>query len=593
MHRPSPLLAPLALLLLSGCAPHMAERPASPAARPVAPVEVNILAFNDFHGNLLPPHLAIPAPAADGGTEAVPAGGAAYFASAIRELRAREPNSITVSAGDLIGASPLVSSLFLDEPTIEVMNRIGLAFNAVGNHEFDRGRAELLRKQEGGCQQTGTIKPCQVVSPFPGASFRFLAGNTLDENGQTLFPAYGIRSFGTGRHRVRVGFIGLTLKGTGQIVSKEGIKGLHFADEAETANALVPKLHAEGAQTIVVLIHQGGETKVGYDDKSCAGLSGDIRPILDRLDPAIDVVISGHTHKSYICDYGRLNPAKPFLLTSAGQYGTLLTHITLEIDPRSGRTVSKKADNLIVQGEGFTGSHGPVAVSSHYPRYAAAPDIAAFVDRYAIAAAPLANRMVGRAAAPLLRTPNDAGEQILGDVIADAQLAAARAPEAGGAQIAFMNSGGIRQDIIPGPDGAVSFGQLFSAQPFGNTLMIRSYTGAQLLAILDQQFDRKSGDLLQVSSSLHYSYDRRRPAGQRAFDVRIDGQPLDLAATYRIVASNFLMDGGDGFAAFRAGTNPVGGPQDIDALERYFAAQGNVALPAQDRIDATPPRTDN
>lgn len=576
IHRPL-FLAPFAALLLSGCAVHRAETTAA------APVRVDILAFNDFHGNLQPPHLAIKAPAPGGGTEAVPAGGAAYFAAAVRQLRAQTPYSVTVSAGDLVGASPLVSSLFLDEPTVEAMNMIGLDFSAVGNHEFDRGREELLRKQQGGCDRHTAIQPCQVISPFPGASFRFLAGNTLDAGGNTLFPATGIKSFAVGRRTIRIGFIGLTLKGTGDIVAKSGIAGLHFADEAESANAQIPRLRAQGAQTIVLLLHQGGETTVGYNDKSCAGLSGDIRPILDRLDPAIDVVISGHTHKSYICDYGRMNPAKPFLLTSAGQYGTLLTRITLSIDPKTGHTLSKTADNLIVQGEGYTGSRGPVPLRPDVPAYKAEGDVAALVDRYARAAAPLADRVVGHVAAPLLRSVKEEDETPLGSLIADAQLAATRAPEAGGAHIAFMNAGGIRQDIVPGADGAVTFGQLFAAQPFGNTLMTRSYTGAQLLALLEQQFAGATPNLLQLSDSLHYRYDLRRPAGQRVFDVRIDGAPLKADAVYRVAASNFLMDGGDGFTAFRAGTNPVGGPQDIDALERYIAAHDRLAPPAAGR----------
>lgn len=579
------LLAPALALLISGCAARQAGGHAA------APVRVDILAFNDFHGNLQPPRLAIAAPAPGGGTQAVPAGGAAYFAAAVRQLRAQTPYSVTVSAGDLVGASPLVSSLFLDEPTIEAMNLIGLDFSAVGNHEFDRGREELLRKQTGGCAQYGAIKPCQVTSPFPGARFRFLAGNTLDAAGTPLFPATGVKSFGRGRHAVRVGFIGLTLSGTGDIVAKSGIRGLHFADEADTANALIPGLRAQGAQTIVLLIHQGGQTKVGYNDKSCAGLDGDIRPILDRLDPAIDVVVSGHTHQSYICDYGRINPARPFLLTSAGQYGTLLTRITLAIDPKTGRTVGKSADNLIVQGEGFTGSRGPVPLRPEQGVYPAEADISALVSRYAAAAAPLAERPVGRLAAPLYRPMEEDRENAFGSVIADAQLAATRAPEAGGARLSFMNSGGIRQDILPGAGGVITFGQLFAAQPFGNTLTTRSFTGAQLLALLEQQFAGAAPKLLQISDSLRYRYDLARPAGQRVFDVRIDGQPLDPAAVYRVAASTFLMDGGDGFTAFHAGTDPVGGPQDVDALERYVAAHDRLAPPPLGRIvNATPAR---
>ena len=574
------LAALLAASLLSGCATQTARR----GAAPPEPVRVDIIAFNDFHGNLQRPHLAIDAPNGAGGTAPVPAGGVAWLASSIRQLRSETPHSVTVSAGDLIGASPLISSLFLDEPTIEAMNLIGLDFNAAGNHEFDRGRDELLRMQKGGCAKYTTRQPCAVISPFPGADFRFLAANTLDEGGNSLFPAYGIRTFGTGARSVTIGFIGLTLRGTGQIVSPDGIRGLHFADEADTANALIPRLRAAGADAIVLLIHQGGATTGGYDDKSCPGLTGDIVPILDRLDPSVDVVVSGHTHKSYICDYGRMNPARPFLLTSAGQYGTLLTHIVLDIDPIAGRILSKRADNIIVQSEGYRGAQGDIAKSDRYPALPPEPGVAALVSRYAAATASIEQRVIGHVAAPALRTRTEAGEQVLGDLIADAQLAATRSPDQGGAQVAFMNSGGIRADLVPGEDGAVTFGAIYAIQPFGNRLVTRSYSGRQLLAILEQQFATETPRILQVSASLRYGYDLTRPAGSRILDARIDGQPIDPDRVYRVTCSNFLVEGGDGFTAFAAGTDQRDGPQDIDALERHIAASPRLALPVPDRI---------
>jgi 5'-nucleotidase len=354
--------------VLSGCVAATATDPAA------APVTVKIIAFNDFHGNLEPPRLTIAAPAAT--PEAVPirvpAGGAAYLASAIDSLRAANPNHAVVSAGDMIGGSPLVSALFLDEPTILAMNLIRIDYEAVGNHEFDRGRAELLRMQNGGCARHTIREPCRVDRDFPGADFRFLAANVITENGDTLFPAYGMRRYGSGRRSVQIAFIGLTLEETPTVVDPAGVAGLVFRDEADTINALIPRLRAEGADAIVVLIHQGASTEVGFNDHSCAGLDGDLLPILARLDPGVDLVVSGHTHNAYVCDHGRLDPSRPFLVTSAGRYGTLVTDIDLTIDPARG-VIGRRADNRIVQGEGFAGSSGEVAVTGLFPAYPSQP----------------------------------------------------------------------------------------------------------------------------------------------------------------------------------------------------------------------------
>ena len=584
------LLTLAAAALLVGCAGTTARETAP------APVRVKLIAFNDFHGNLQPPRLAVDAPGALPGEKVtVPAGGAAWLASAIGELRGKNPNHLVISAGDMIGASPLVSALFLDEPTIAAMNLIGVDFNAVGNHEFDRGRAELLRMQKGGCEKNTPRQPC-AVEPFAGARFGFLAANTVTEGGGTLFPPYAIRSFGKGRNEVKVAIIGMTLKETSTLVTPSGLVGLSFADEAETANALIPRLKAQGVDAIVVLIHQGVYTKGSYNDKSCPGLEGDLFKILDRLDPAVDLVVSGHTHHAYVCDYGRINPERPFLLTSAGRYGTLITDIELAIDPAAQKVVEKNADNVIVQSEGFTGGRGAVATTDAYRRFSPDPAVAALVDRYAAAATPVAARPVGHFAAPALREANPAGEQVLGNLIADAQLAATRASDQGGAQVAFMNTTGIRADIVPAADGGVSFGQLFAAQPFANHLVVMSLTGRQVRALLEQQFGSgtntpQSPIFLAVSDTMRYSYDLSRPAGQRIVDVRIEGQPVRDDARYRVVMNSFLASGGDNFTIFREGTEVTGGPSDLDALEAYLAAAGRLTPPATGRVtNVGPPR---
>jgi 5'-nucleotidase len=572
-------------LALAGCA---TGRPAARAA--VTPVQLRIIGFNDFHGALQPPRGAIPAAGPDGAEVRVPAGGAAYLASAVRQLRAGSPNSLVVAAGDLISASPLVSAEFLDEPTILAMNRIGLDFAAVGNHEFDRGSAELLRMQNGGCAQNTARRPCRLDPDFPGASFRYLAANVRTESGGTIFPGFAIRRFGSGARQVTVGIIGLTLRGTATLVTPAGVAGLSFADEADSINALVPRLRSEGADAIVVVIHEGLDTDGRYNDATCPGVRGDLLAILARLDPAVDLVVSGHTHHSYLCDYGRIDPSRPFLVTSAERNGMLLTAIDLSIDPVANRVVARHAAQTIVQSEPYTGANGSeVPLTDLFPRFAPEPGVAALVARYAEAAAPISRRVVGRFQGPALRAAAPSGESVLGNLIADAHLAATAAPANGGARIAFSNQTSVRADILPAADGSVTFGQIFAAQPFGNNLIVKSFTGLQLRRLLEQQFDSGSNTvarptMLLPSHGLTYSYDLTRPPGARILDLRLDGAPIRDDAVYRVAMNSFLATGGDNFTLFREGTDAVGGPLDIEALERYIAAGSPLAPPAADRV---------
>jgi 5'-nucleotidase len=583
----------MALLLgLAGCA--TAPRTASPAPA-AATVNVRIIAFNDFHGNLQPPRQSIAVTGPDGAAFRVPAGGIAYLATAVQRLRAESPNNVVVSAGDLTSASPLVSAEFLDEPTVLAMNMIGLEFNAVGNHEFDRGRQELLRLQNGGCARFTARVPCRL-DQFSGARYRYLAANVRTENGQPLFPATGMKTFGSGRNQVRIGFIGLTLRDTHTLVTPGGIAGLDFADEADSINAAIPGLRAQGADAIVVLIHQGLSTTVGYNDHSCAGIDGDLLPVLARLDPAVDVVVSGHTHNAYICDYGRIDPRRPFLVTSAFKFGTLLTNINLTIDPARHRVVARTADNVIVQGEAYADRAGAVPLSPLFPVLPRDAEVERLVERYAAAAGPIIARPIGHLAGPALKEDNDAGESVLGDLIADAFLAATSAPDNGAAQIAFTNQTSVRTDVIPAADGSVTFGQLFAAQPFGNDLITKSMTGRQIRALLEQQFASgpntvTSPIMLQPSRGFTYGYDLRRPEGQRILDMRLNGTPLGDDVSYRVTMNSFLASGGDSFTLFREGTNPRVGIQDIDALERYIAGLGATPppLPPANRVTRLSP----
>ena len=562
-------------MLLAGCA--TVPRASAPAAS--SPIEVQILGINDFHGNLESPRSTIDVTLGDGSVAKVPAGGVAYLAGTAKALRHGQRRSVTVSAGDMIGASPLVSALFVDEPAIAAMNLVGVDYNAVGNHEFDKGSAELLRMQSGGCAKHTTRTPCKVEQ-FSGAKFKFLAANVVKGDGTTLFPGTALRDFGD----VQVGFIGMTLKETATLVTPAGVAGLTFTDEAATANAAVPALKAAGADAIVLLIHQGASTKGGYNDKSCPGLDGDVLPILDKLDPAIDAVVSGHTHAAYICERTRPGGGTPILLTSAGRYGTLITDLRLIIDPVRG-VVAKRADNIIVQGEGF----GDVLLSDAAPRFAADPATKLLVDRYVVAAKPEAARVVGRLSGSATRKQDADREISAGNLIADAQLAASRSA---GAQIAFINSGGVRTDLVPGTDGNVTFGDIFAMQPFGNNLVVKTLTGVQLKMLLEQQFasgrnTAERPNLLLPSRGFDFSYDLARPGGQRIVAMTLDGKSIDPATRYRIVVNNFMASGGDNFTVLTEGADAVDAGTDVDALEAYLRGGANV--PATDRVnDVTP-----
>ncbi|MBK8630432.1 MAG: bifunctional metallophosphatase/5'-nucleotidase [Sphingomonadales bacterium] len=580
-----PLILSAACLVLTGCASHRT----GPSA--AALVAVKLIAFNDFHGNLSPPRISIEATDASGAPVRVAAGGVAYLASAIDNLRAQNPNHAVVSAGDMIGATPINSALFLDEPTILAMNMIGVDFNAAGNHEFDKGRAELLRIQGGGCAQYTRLEPCRVDKPYPGAAFPILTANTITETGLPLLAPTGLKSFGKGKNRVTIGFIGLTLTGTPNLVSPSGVAGLTFADEAATANALIPALKAEGADAIVVLIHQGLYTAVGYNDKSCGGMSGDLMAVLDKLDPAVDVVISGHTHVSYVCDYAKVNPARPFLVTSAGKNGMFLSDIRLTLDPVAGRVLAKSADNLVVQSEAFQGLRGPVALRDDFPKFSPRADLAALVARYDAAAKQEATRIVGRMSGAATTAKSPSRESLLGNLIADSQLAATAAADKGGAQIALMNPDGLRVDIVPGADGTVTFGSLFAAQPFSNAVMVKTMTTAQIRAVLEQQFnDPQWTRILSPSQGFRFSYDMSKPEGQRILAMSLNGMPLAEDGRYRVAMNSFLASGGDKFSVFKDGTEAVTGPLDIDALIGWLSGDAPRALPALDRVTNLTPQ---
>ena len=554
------LPAAVGLLLVASTAALAAQPPGVPSGT----VDVQLLSINDFHGNLEPPA------GSSGRIGTINAGGVEYLATHVRALEATNPNTVVVSAGDLIGASPLLSALFHDEPSIEAMNLIGLDFNAVGNHEFDEGAAELVRMQDGGCHP---VDGCLDGDDFAGADFRFLAANVVrNDNGKTLFPAYKVRSFAG----ARVAFVGIVLEGTPTIVTPSGVAGLTFLDEADTVNALIPELKAKGVESIVVLIHEGGAQVAPAPYNGCEGISGAIVDIVNRFDPEVDVVLSGHTHNAYNCVLNNM------LVTSGSSFGRLVTDIDMTISRATGEVVTASANNVIVTRD-----------------VAKAADETALIAKYNVIAAPLANRVIGSITATITRTINAAGESALGDVIADAQFDATKIPGFGDAVVAFMNPGGIRADLTYASspagegDGNVTYGESFTVQPFGNSLVTMTLTGAQIETVLEQQLagcTLATARILQVSTGFTYTWSASGPVCDKVdpTTIKIGGVTVDPAASYRVTVNSFLADGGDSFPALKLGTNRLGGAVDTDALEDYFVANSPVAPGPQNRITLLP-----
>ena len=520
-------------------------------------INLQILAINDFHGNIATTSGAF------GGV-----GRADFLAANIRAAEAEADNSITVSAGDLFGASPLISALFHDEPTIEAMNLIGLDINGVGNHEFDEGPDELFRMQVGGSHPVdGDLDG----DPFLGADFEFLAANVVvDDTGDTIFPAYAIREY----QGVQIAFIGMTLEGTPTIVTPSGVAGLTFTDEVETVNALVPMLQQDNIEAIVVLMHEGGfASEGGGNGDGCGTLSGNLADIVDGFDDAVDLVIGGHNNQRFAClDHNGK------AVTMAYHSGRMFT----DIDVTLNRVTKDMTVQTIDNKENFQDGVTP------------AEDLTGLIDKYDTLSAPLANAVIGSISSDLTETNNAAGESALGDVIADAQLASTSPAGFGDAEVAFMNPGGIRDDFffaeISGGEapGEITFGEAFSVQPFGNSLVTMTLTAAQIDTLLEQQWlGQTSARILQVSDGFTYTWDAAQPDGDKINpgSIEINGVPLlDPTATFRVTVNSFLADGGDNFSVLTEGTDRLGGEVDLDALVTYFDLNSPVPPGPQNRI---------
>ena len=529
----------LALLYSSACA----AAPASPR------VALKIAAINDFHGWLQPSPERVRVMGPQAPLEsAVTAGGMPQLAAMIDRLRKQNPNFAFVSAGDLFGASPLLSATFDDEPTIEAMNAAGLDFNGVGNHEFDRGLADLRRMQAGGCPPKG----CKSGASFSGARFPFLAANVVvNATGNTLFPPYGIKEYAG----IKVAFVGLTLRATGTMLSPQARAGIEFRDEAETVNALVPELRKQGVNTIVVLIHQGGFNRGGAND--CVDFQGPIVDVVERLDRAVSVVVSGHTHQAYICRFHEK------LVTSAGAFGRFITEIDLELDRKTGLVLSATAANRVV-----------------LPAMPASAEQAALLERYVNLSGPL-QRPIGYVRAAFSRAQNSDGESRLGQLIADAHLAATKSA---GAVVAFMNPGGIRAPLPFKDGGAITFADAYSVYPFDNSLVTMTLTGTELLGMLEQQWRGDYPRLLAVSAGFTYTWDSKATAGRRIVpgSVTIDGEPLEPARAYRITVNSYLAAGGDRFEVLARGRDRVTGGNSRQAIVEYLQTRSPL-MPGEER----------
>ncbi len=570
--------------------------PVTPAtAAPPAIVKGQFLSYNDFHGAIDPPSGS--GAAVNDAGNLVPAGGVEYLATYLKRLRAEGRDegrsTLTVGAGDMIGASPLVSAAFHDEPTIELMNEVGLQITSVGNHEFDEGVTELLRMQRGGCHP---VDGCQDGDGFAGAKFHYLAANTIDNRtGLPILPPIDIKLVGG----VPVGFVGLTLEGTAGIVNPAGIANVHFTDEVTTANKWGNVLKRLGVKAQVLLIHQGGTQSPppapGVSD--CTNFAGDIVPIVAGLNPEFRIVVSGHTHRFYKCLLPNSNGTS--LVTSAGTNGQIVTDIDYTLDRRTRTFADISARNVIVENGVPDGNGGWLRDASgayvHNPD-TADPDAKRIADKYRAAVAPIANRVVGSITGDITRTATPSGESPLGDVIADAQLAYT---QSAGAVIALMNPGGIRADFqfgaSPGGEapGQITYGEAFTVQPFNNLVATQTFTGAQLKEVLEQQFAGYAGQtstkILQVSAGFTYTYSASAPLGSRISNMALNGTPIDPAATYRITTNDFLANGGDGFTNLRLGTDRTTAPGfDIDALVAYLGANAPVPPGPANRITVVP-----
>ncbi|MFS1302942.1 bifunctional metallophosphatase/5'-nucleotidase [Streptosporangium longisporum] len=585
--------------VLAGAGLVLAMGPAEAGNKPAKTVPVRLLSLNDFHGNLEPPTGSSGRMVDETGAT-VEAGGAAYAATHLKQMS--DKNTLKVAQGDLIGATPLISAAYHDEPSVEFLGKIGVTASAVGNHEFDEGYAELRRIMNGGCHP---VDGCSPAGEWKGAKFTYLGANVifkrptqtaekqaLDALGgkntgalRNLLRQYGIPALPPVAIRwmngVPIGFIGLVTQSTPSIVTSEGIKDLEFIDEVKAANVASRLLKLVGIKAQVVLVHEGDQVTAGQSPDACSAQPGAGNRIATQVDAEVDMILSGHSHQAYLCTVSDPKGAKR-LYSQGGSFGRVITKVDFQVDVRTRDVVRSTvvADNQVV-----TRTVTPD------------PEIAAFVQTWKDRVAPVANRPIGRITADITNTAVASGESPLGNLIADAQLAATRT--GGNAQIALMNPGGVRASLnyAGSPagegDGVVTYGEAFTVQPFNNLTQVVTLTGAQLKTVLEQQFTggpnaQAFTKILQPSSNFTYTYSASAPWGSKVSTMKIDGVDVTDTQTIRVAANNFLVGGGDAFLAFREGTDLWSGPLDIDAFTAYFAANPTIAPPVPGHITVVP-----
>ncbi len=561
-------------------------------------VDIQILSFNDYHGHLeatdspqspLPPSCD-EEPRPDPCTP--PVGGVEYLASHVKALEKQQPKStLTVAAGDLIGGSTFLSGLFQDQPSIESLNLLGLDVSSVGNHEFDEGTRELKRMIRGGCQASGCFQDRQGDDiPYAGADFDYLGANVVRRsNGKAFMKGVSVKRV----KGVRVGFIGMTLQATPSLVSPAGVSRVKFLDEVKTANRKARALKRRGVKSIVVLMHEGGYQAGTYN--GCEGISGPVVRIAKRMHSEIDLIVTGHTHQPYICKIKDPN-GKRRLVTSASSYGQVLTETHLVINTRSGQVKRGKsmAENHLVTRD-VKPHRGETRLINFWQRLSA----------------PLAARVVGTLA-PNTDITGDSNtcrceETPMVDLVADAILWGTESEANGGAQIAFMNTGGVRASFIYNDTpqgeapGEITFAETYAVAPFNNILVTLDMTGEQIEDVLNQQYqateDRGSRPMLSLGVSEGFTYtwewDGEAPAENEQPTVSghvvpgsmmLNGEPIVASQTYRVATLNFLADGGDSFTAFAQGTNRLGAGEDLENLAAYLTAHPGITPPA-DRVD--------
>ncbi|GAB2683855.1 bifunctional metallophosphatase/5'-nucleotidase [Thalassiella azotivora] len=537
-------------------------------------MQLQMLSFNDFHGHLEATDGPLDEAQDPSQTEV---GGVEHLSAKIKALRAEhgDRTSLTVAAGDLIGGSPFLSGLFHDEPSVEALDELGLDVSSVGNHEFDEGTEELLRMQYGGCHPDDGCyfqkrNGRDVV--YPGADFDWLAANVVrKDTGEPLLPGTKVERV----QGIKVGFIGMTLEDTDTLVSPAGVSTVDFLDEVETANAQAARLRQQGVEAIVVLLHEGGYQTGTY--QQCQGISGPVVEIAENLDPAIDAVVTGHTHEPYVCNVP--DPAgQPRMVTSAAEYGKVVTETILPLDRRTRDVV--RAD---------------VTATNHLvTRDATDPEQTEIIEKWNAISAPIAGRVVGTVAEDVTgdASGNRGIETPMANLVADSILWGTSG-EAGGAQISFMNVGGVRASLLVDQitngeqPGEVTYAEAFAVAPFGNLLVSMDLTGEQIEEVLEQQYVPTRGRptlALGVSEGFTYTWDDTQPQGERVSDMQLDGVAIDPDATYRVSTLNFLASGGDQFTAFTQGTNILGGAEDLANLVAYLEAHPDLTAPG-DRVD--------